>query len=831
MGAQSKYAQQLNSERSLAPFIPFRSQVGPTTVITRDGDFVRTWRIAGLAFETQDKEELLIRKDQLNTLFRAIASNNVTLWSHNVRRRTWDQLKSFFTNPFCDALDKKYYESFAGYRMMSNELYLTVIYRPVPAKISRLFNVAVHRSHAEIMQEQQLAIRKLDEIGNQIETSLRRYGGDDGRGIEVLSTYEDKHGALCSQQLEFYNFLLSGEWQKVRVPSCPLDEYLGTGWVYAGTETIEIRTANATRYARGIDFKDYADHTEPGILNGLMYSNYEYVITQSFSFMTKRDGKEFLTRQKQRLQNTEDGSASQIMEMDLAIDQLGRGDFVMGEYHYSLLVFGEDMETVRHNTSQAMNILQDNGFLATVIATATDAAFYAQLPCNWRYRPRVAGLTSLNFAGLSCFHNFRAGKRDGNPWGQALTLLKTPSGQPAYLNFHYSKGDEDNFDKKLLGNTRIIGQSGAGKTVLMNFCLAQAQKYLHNAPIGMCNVFFDKDQGAKGTILAIGGKYLAIRNGEPTGFNPFQMEPTAGNILFLEKLVQVLVSRDGQHVTTTDENRISHAIRTVMRMRPELRRLSTVLQNVTEGSDRQDRENSVAKRLAKWCFDDGTGKRGTFWWVLDCPQDQIDFTTHSNYGFDGTDFLDNADVRTPISMYLLHRMELAIDGRRFIYWMDEAWKWVDDEAFSEFANNKQLTIRKQNGLGVFATQMPSSLLNSKVASALVQQVATEIYLPNPKADYHEYTDGFKVTNEEFDIIRSMSEESRMFLVKQGHHSMICRLELNGFDDELAILSGSSDNNELLDQVIAEVGDDPSVWLPVFQERRKARIASSKLTGR
>lgn len=365
----------------------------------------------------------------------------------------------------------------------------------------------------------------------------------------------------------------------------------------------------------------------------------------------------------------------------------------------------------------------------------------------------------------------------------------------------------------------------------MNFCLAQAQKYLHNAPMGMCNVFFDKDQGAKGTILAIGGKYLAIRNGEPTGFNPFQMEPTAGNILFLEKLVQVLVSRDGQHVTTTDESRISHAIRTVMRMRPELRRLSTVLQNVTEGSDRQDRENSVAKRLAKWCFDDGTGKRGTFWWVLDCPQDQIDFNTHSNYGFDGTDFLDNADVRTPISMYLLHRMELAIDGRRFIYWMDEAWKWVDDEAFSEFANNKQLTIRKQNGLGVFATQMPSSLLNSKVASALVQQVATEIYLPNPKADYHEYTDGFKVTNEEFDIIRSMSEESRMFLVKQGHHSMICRLELNGFDDELAILSGSSDNNELLDQVIAEVGDDPSVWLPVFQERRKARIASSKSTGR
>ena len=67
----------------------------------------------------------------------------------------------------------------------------------------------------------------------------------------------------------------------------------------------------------------------------------------------------------------------------------------------------------------------------------------------------------------------------------------------------------------------------------------------------------------------------------------------------------------------------------------------------------------------------------------------------------------------------------------------------------------------------------------------------------------------------------------MFLVKQGHQSMIARLDLAGFDDELAILSGSSDNNELLDAVIAEVGDDPRQWLPVFHERRKARVVASK----
>ena len=48
-----------------------------------------------------------------------------------------------------------------------------------------------------------------------------------------------------------------------------------------------------------------------------------------------------------------------------------------------------------------------------------------------------------------------------------------------------------------------------------------------------------------------------------------------------------------------------------------------------------------------------------------------------------------------------------------------------------------------------------------------------------------------------------------------------------FDDELAVLSGSTDNVELLDQVMEEVGEDPKVWLPIFHQRRRARISSSK----
>lgn len=816
MLAQSTYQKQIAKERALANFIPYANHISPNVISTKEGNYLRIWKVGGISHESADPHVMQLRLDQLNTLLRSIGSEHVAVWTHNVRRQISDRLESTFENDFCRDFDKRYYDSFAGYKMMGNELYFTLIYRPNPSRLGRGFSKASRRTLDQIKADQKQALHKLNELAYQVEAGLRTYG------LEALATYEDDRGVLCSKALEFLNFLISGEWQKVRVPRAPLDQYLGTAWLFVGTETIEIRSADHVRYAQAIDFKDYLSHTEPGLLNSLMYEDYEYVMTQSYSFFSKNDGKKYLERQQRQLQNTEDGSVTQIEEMTTAIDELIQGEFSMGEYHFSLMVFGDSVEKVRRNTASAKAIIQDLGFLAAMVSTATDAVFYAQLPGNWFYRPRVAGLTSKNFSALAGFHNFSTGKRDGNPWGAAVTIFKTPSGQPIYFNYHASKDDENSYDQKLLGNTDVIGQSGAGKTVLLGMLLCQSQKFAYKSPTGYANVFFDKDRGAEILIRAIGGKYLALENGKPTGFNPFQMEPLEENILFLEKLVMKLVSGDGQRITTADELRISQAVRTVMRMPGTLRRLTTVTQNMTEGTDKEDRENSVVKRLSKWC------EGGSLGWVLDNPTDLLDFTTHSTYGFDGTAFLDNELVRTPISLYLLHRMESIIDGRRFIYFMDEFWKWLLDDAFSDFAFNKQKTIRKQNGLGVFATQSPSDVLKSNISRAIIEQCATEIYLPNPKADFKEYVEGFKLTQAEFKVVKNLGEDSRMFLIKQGHNSAIAKLDLAGFDDELAVLSGSIDNVALLDSIVEEVGEDPAVWLPIFHERRKARRAASKV---
>ncbi len=67
--------------------------------------------------------------------------------------------------------------------------------------------------------------------------------------------------------------------------------------------------------------------------------------------------------------------------------------------------------------------------------------------------------------------------------------------------------------------------------------------------------------------------------------------------------------------------------------------------------------------------------------------------------------------------------------------------------------------------------------------------------------------------------------SRHFLVKQGHASALCELDLAGLEDFITVLSATTDNIALLDELRAQHGDDPAHWLPrltqAVRDRRDA----------
>lgn len=793
----------LKKEKTLEDLIPMSSLIAPGVVCCRNGWLISTVKVNGMAFETADDRDLDRAAAHMNNFYRTLARSDLAVKVHRVRRFIHDKLSSPETDGFAKELLSDYNKQIADTSLMATELYVTLILR----KAKRIKKDA--RKAKDIENELRDRIIEFEKIMSSLMASLSDYS------VFRLSEYRDaKSGAQFSNQLSFYNFLLTGLWAPVRVPNAPINKVLGNAQIFVGSDQIEIQTIYGSSYFNCLELKDYPQATFSGILDGLLYPSaidgriYPFVETMSFCLMTKNEGQKQLQLQRKQLLAGEDEGFSQIQQIGEAIDGVINGEFVVGEYSYSLLVFGSTSEEARKNAQDAAKKLQDAGFLPYFATLALGYDYLHQLP-GAPQRSRVAKLTSVNFVDLASLHNFPEGKRNGNPWGEAVALLRTPSGQPYYFNFHSSDPDKNVFGQKLLGNTILMGASGTGKTALLNFLLCAAQKY-RTKEEKLSIIFFDKDKGAEIAIRALGGGYLPIQNGKPTGINPFQLEPTEANIQFLIRWTKKLVTRSGAPLSATEEDRLSHAIRAVMGMDKEYRRLALIPQNIVQGSSQQEIENSIPKRLRRWIND------GDLAWCFDNETNTLDLNEYSNFGIDGTDFLANDEVGSLFTDVILHLIETQVlDGRRAIIVMDEFWRYLKDPDTAAYAFDKLKTIRKQNGIIVFATQSPADILTMPNGSNFVENCTTQVYLPNPRATAEQYIDGFKLTVNEFSMIKNFHEHSRMMVIKQDRSSVVARLDLSAFPEALKVLSGSTDNIERCEALIAKFGSKPEQWMPHF----------------
>ena len=797
-------------DTSISEFIPLSSHVAPSVVKTTGGDYLLTWHLEGLPFVGREEWELEHKHNTFNRLLQSLRAPdfvNVAFWVHDVRRRRKLKSRSTFRERFNQDVSDVYMDMLSSQRIMQNELYMTMIYRPVVAGkrfVEKSGNVE------RLQAEQEQAVDKLMELAGNVEAVIRDYAP------YRLGMYEAANGVVFSETLEFFGYLINRIDEPVPVLAAPVADYLPVSRHMFSPKTGDfvINTPNGENHFGAIlNIKEFAEGTWPGVLNGLKYLDFEYVITHSFSPMGRQDALKILDRTKGMMISSGDKAVSQITELDYAMDQLSSGNFVLGEYHYIIAVYAESQVKLANNVSATRAELSNAGFVSAKEDLAVTSSFYSQIPANWRYRTRLANLSSLNFLGLSPLHNFATGKQQNNPWGECVTTLQTTNGQPYYFNFHATHPAENSLGEKAIANTMVIGKSGTGKTALINFLLSQVQKYDPAPTI----FFFDKDRGAEIFVRACGGNYLALENGRPTGFNPFQCERNESNVQFLADLVKVLAGKT--QYSAREEEDIFRAVESMLDTPMHLRSMTNFQKSLPNMGD-----DGLYARMRRWTSGNSLG------WVFDNPVDTIDLTRANIIGFDYTEVIDNPEVRVPVIQYLLHKLESLIDGRRLIYVMDEFWKILDGSGgLKEFAKNKQKTIRKQNGLGIFATQSPEDALNSDIAAALIEQTATLILLSNPNASREDYIEGLKLTEAEFKVVTALDERSRCFLVKQGHASNVCQLNLRGMDDILSVISASTDNIDVMHHVlhdaavrekVSEADLTPEQWLEDFYKQRK-----------
>ncbi len=328
---------------------------------------------------------------------------------------------------------------------------------------------------------------------------------------------------------------------------------------------------------------------------------------------------------------------------------------------------------------------------------------------------------------------------------------------------------------------------------------------------GVTHVVFDKDRGLEILVRALGGTYLPLKNGAPTGFNPLQLEVTPANIEFFKIWLRSLV-RGPMSLTVREESDLDHALRGTLALEPAARRLSRLIE-FTDAT----RSDGVHARLARWC----ESARGDYAWAFDNPTDTLtcELAHTTLFGADVTEFLDNEVTRAPVTLYLFHVIRTLLDGRRFVCWADEFSRLLADPTFEQFAKDGLKVWRKLNGVLCAATQSPSDALGSAISRTIIEQTPTKILFPNSDANASEYIDGFGLSERELKLLKEQLEPgSRMFLVKQGHYSVVCQLDLKGFDTALAVISGRASSVERLYSIMNQVGSDPANWLPLFERQ-------------
>jgi type IV secretion system protein VirB4 len=808
-----KNHQRILKEEPAADNIPYRSHVTEQLVKTYNG-YVMAFKLSGVGFENADDEQLNNWHERLNVFYRNLAKPNISIWQTVVRHRENKYPGGDFKPGFAHGLNEKYRQRIAHETLMVNDLYLAIVYRPQPGAIGTTAMRFLGRMNTEALrQEQEDAIDECTKLQQHAVASLARYDP------EPLGIYLD-NGRHYSSILEYFGLLINGEWQRVALPRSPLNEVLPTSRLLFGTEAMEYRTVSQTRVAAFLGIKEYPTPSIVGMFNTLLATPFSFVLTQSFTFINKATGQSLLSRQQARMHNVGDLSKSQANELEEALDQLTSNQFVMGDHHFTLQVQGEAFEGIQkadnlvrlrelnNNLALARTILADTGMTVAREDLANEAAFWAQLPGNFGFRPRLSPITSRNFAAMAPYHNYPVGRASGNHWGEAMAVLISNAKSNYYFSLHASDPkDPAGGSKKDVGHTAIYGQTGSGKTVLIGFLICMNEK------LGVTQVIFDKDYGLEILVRALGGCYLAIQNKKKTGFNPLQLEPTANNVEFLSQWLQRLAFRLDRPFTERERKDLEQALQGTLALEQKYRRLSRLI----EFLDVRDPEGLYA-RLSKWC--EATG--GEYAWVFDNGRDSVIEVMDNNaiIGFDTTDFIDNKVTCTPITLYLFHLTKGLMDGRRMICWMDEFWKMLGDHAFQEFAKDGLKTARRKNASFVFATQAIADSLDSDIAKDMVEQTATKIVFPNGEARPEETIEALGMSEREHLLIKQELEPgSRQFLVKQGNSSVVCELDLKGFDFELDVISGRSHNVTRVREIIEQVGDNPVDWLPIFEKQR------------
>lgn len=656
-------------------------------------------------------------------------------------------------------------------------------------------------------------IARMRELLTSAETMLQEYDPS------ILGIEENEYGALFSQIGRFFSLIFNGYEGDVLLSDTRLgDAVMDSTTSFAAYDFIEQRpNRGGKRFATTYDLRDYPSNSSVGMWDAAIEEPCDFVLVQTFHFIPRNEAKDTLKKHANNLTAT-DGETEQVTELWEARDALTDGQIAFGMYHAALIVWGNTSQEAIDNGARLTGMFANHDTLFVRSTQTNIYTYYAQFPAYTDAIYRSLRST-MNLACGFSLHVVPTGKATGNPPGDgtALMPLMTTKESILFLNAHDSPIGQNNTGEKFAGHLVLTGATGTGKTTL------EAAIILHFSRWKPAIFAIDYNQAMRHVLEALGTQYFVILPGISTGINPFQLPDTPA--LRQHLLEMVMTCAGGKALLSEEEKKqIERNIHSVLTHSIfENRSMSLLVQGIPPKG-----ENSLRARLERWTRGQSLG------WVLDAPINQFNPASTRRLAFDGTKILQktfyekNAEVVEVLLNTLFFMKEgMRPDGGLLLNVIAEYWVPLSFESTADRIKDCLKAGRTRNEIVIMDTQSPEDAINTPYAADVVQQIPTQIWLPNEEADEVGYGK-FGVKGERFAALKKLHRYSRQFLVKQGNQTVIAQFVL---DEKLKYwlpLLSSTEENLLEAARIKERlnTNDPAVWLPEFlkveQEKKNAK---------
>lgn len=789
-------------------FVPICCHYDKNTLLTKNGELIQTFQINGLNQENISKKLLGLREIIRESFKKHFNDTNISCWVHTVRKKVnLDDTKEY-NRVLSDIIHKKWVNKNYWHDKFVNTLYVTFVHsgqdlsiKDLSSFINSFKRLHTINSHTEYLEK---AHSKLSNIVDGVISELGDFG------CKKLGIYYEGEEAYCSMTSLFYG-LVRGVNVPIKVVEKDLSEVIGAFSYAVGSDKIEVISDNKRKYATIISVKEYHE-VKAKCVDDLLQQPTEFVITEVFYFEDPKKVKKKIENQDYIIKVSKDETLDKLNGIKQLNDSAEKYDLPYCNQQISILLMNEDYKYIEASTENASFSLSKIGIVHVREDINIENTFWSQLPGNFKYLRRLSPVSIENVASMASLHNFPAGSHV-NPWGRAITILRTEIGTPFFFNFHIT---EHSSAKCLL-----IGNEKSGKTVLANFIVSEAMKFDPSL------FFITYSSDSEVFIKGLGGLW----KNKPFNLDPLRIKSIYENKTMLKEFLLGMANHNNKPLT---ENEIA-IIDDMISYFENLDESNLSFAKINDYEFKGETGESVKIKMSdyleggiyhKYFIDDGE------WEANENIVMSVNFEVFSNEQYNKENY---PDTERELPQYYEKFNKFSIFREMLVY--TNMFKYLD-----KFKNQKQI-VKLENYNDLCSASFSSEFYNNyftRLSDAdtiyinsilyenedkffqtelwknMQDQFETKIYLPAESIN-NNWQKELQISDKAYHKLKMIIPASRLFVIEQKDLTLACELSIASLTAALQILSADPKLIEKCNMLIAQKGVESEKWVEEFYD--------------